>query len=424
MNLVMLKTGNDALVGVHLYQPNLARFLSFCHDFNDRFVANLHIINDAMNLNAEDFNEFCLSFLRAYQIRQNYDLYRVLGRLPPGVTPSKLKGACDIEVPEWLLDACREFIRGSWFEKEVFFPDIITVTDGLVGRSCDNSIEVTTRLARNNVGIGSVLDSHLNIGIYIRTNFHAHLLAVFRGLKMEAVLGAECLEFAPLIINIYKLKNVDEEKGGDGKAAALLENQRKLDIWALFTEEEKVAMKALEPKVDLPIPTLDDYKWSATYLFDTATRQERIDANSCLQMVTLYDYGVVDQVLISFMKDANSAVLVRETYSWDLFGQFYLKYCSEYSGLECSPRFGLELYLRSLTGAYDSWKFPSIGTADREKLLREAQTLRLGIETKPSNRKGPRRGNQKGRNALRSTGKKTEIENAVYASDVKVKETK
>jgi len=364
--MVLSKTGNEMATGIHFYVGNLSAFVNFCVEFNSVFVQSAYTINAAMNLDFHDFKEFCLSFLRAYYLRQNYELLRDLGMLPPGVSPSKLKGACDIEVPSWLLDACREYCRGHIFDHHVYFPEIPIVSDDLVGRQVSNHATVTGRPTRNQGIIGPASNVHVALGIYIRVGFYRAFKATFRGFEFVGVKGQECLEFMPLIINYYVLK------------ADLAEGRRLFYMSEQFEDGKDVDFA--------------DFEWESTYLFDIDTDERRLKANELLQFIVVLRTDVVNDTCRNLGVEASQFVAPAPVMDWAGLQYWLLNFMTQYSGGEYSPVFCKIIWFNSLVDSYERWNFPSLGSVDFEKYVLAS----IGIKPIKSKRKKRKPRNLKG----------------------------
>jgi len=317
-------TNKDTVGDFHYYEVNVQGYIALVKRMHQTHHGASYVVNDALVLDEQSLTEFALSFLRAYQLRMFFELYRDLDVLPANVSPSKLKGAFDLRVPEWMLNAVRELLRPMHHNGHVYIPAIVEVTAALVGRPVDNSDPVISIATRNLQTIGRTTAPLNTLGIYIRPGFFQAMSSTFRGHEFVQIHGQEALEAAPLsFLLIRKLANTVDDPHNEFTPAG-------------------------------------EHSWVFS---DPSMKTERMDAVRLLPPFVLVR-PVDDDV-------ANITALLTEAIAWRaipgfvpawwMLEAYVLASCFIQTGADLSPIVFPTLFFNSLTNSFKDWDFPSLG---------------------------------------------------------------
>lgn len=317
-------TNKDTVGDFHYYEVNVKGYLAFVKRMHETHHGASYVINDALVLDEPSLKEFALSFLRAYQLRMFYELYRDLNVLPPNVSPSKLKGAFDLRVPEWMLNAVRELLRPMYHNGHVYIPAIVQVTEALVGRAVDNSDRVITTVTRNLQTIGRTTAPLNTLGIHIRPGFFQAMSSTFRGHEFVQIHGQEALEAAPLSFLLIKKETntVDDPNNPftpGGKHSWVFSDPSMM--------EARVNAVRLLPPFVLVRPANDDV------------------AN----ITALLTEAIAWRAIPGFAP------------AWWMLEAYVLSSCFIQTGSDLSPIVFPTLFFNSLTNSFKDWDFPSLG---------------------------------------------------------------
>lgn len=398
-------TNRDIPGDVHLYRPNVEDFVRIMLEYEETLSLRSRILNVRARLDPSDWIEFCLSFVRAYQLRQFFELYRDLDLLPQGVSPSKLRGACDIPVPGFLVDATRELLRPMHHNGHVYVPLIVNVEEELVQRSVDNQDGTWKRVCRNGAYIGKATTVHANIGVYIRRGMLSTVQAAYRGVEFKSVIGQECLEIAPLT---FQLRTVDFGNGFSNHMSFVPEGieiedkdeeeekeERMIGLPSILKDLRKEGTGALRPDF------LDKYdlvehggRFSCLYHDDPNMIEERMQSVRLIAPFVVYALAddqtsqCIDLLLaeaVPFKRMPN----IRTHYG--LFTYLVEQSCYGESGDDHNPEIFRHIFFSELSDSFDKWNFPSLGSVSPEYV----PASKLG--TKPAASRRDRRGTRRGR---------------------------
>jgi hypothetical protein len=371
-------------------------FVDRVNEIADSFYVKQRTINEDTRLRRDHLIEFALSFLRAYQMRNFFDLYNEMSDPIPGLSPSKLRGAFDVQVPLWLLSLVREVLRPQVHADCVYLVETVEVLPHVVGRATDNSVAGLP--LRRHVVIGPVNPSHLQLGISIRSSVVLMLQSAFSGCVFTNTPNPECLNFAPLTIRVFEGSIVESDF--DRKITPIRTN---LDAPPARPNHNdfKQHMQHMDDKVhhfklkycrNADGPNVREVAYNPDRFQQFVIQDERMYISDCLDLhsaraqaielitveIRLFD-GSPDLQLLSTNPVAWLPPHPLLNVVW--FEHLYSHHLTLLEGTEHSYEFNSHIFAATLSYDFKEWDFPSLGSAEPPKV-----SGRIGQGPKPSKR--------------------------------------